>query len=308
MSRASCAASRTPRASPPSHRCSRAICAWWLAHRTDADGWLSYHCTWEAGEDDNPRLDPGGTGDGVIQGRTRPPELQAAMALSAAILRDLFCRIGDAAEAARWDGVARDYAAHTQALWDNTTRRFRDWDVKAGRWVQHGTSQYWQADSTRFSPLAFTAALLDLPEEQRAALREELRHYNVAPWRWWPSWSGTLCEAAAALGEDAWAAEFVAGIAARVYAENDRRTQAADERPTPGGAREYWPEPLDRLYGQRCLWLGRGNTAARAAPHRRLARRRNGRPDTCASPSCRASRRTGAAPTPSPTRSIAVWQ
>jgi len=217
---------------------------WWLAERTDGDGWLSYHCTWEAGEDDNPRLDPGGTGDGVIQGRTRPPELQAAMALSAAILRDLFARIGDATEAARWDSVAHDYAAHTQELWDDTTHRFRDWDVAAARWVQHGANQYWKADSTRFSPLAFTAALLDLPEAQRTALREELGHYNVAPWRWWPSWSGTLCEAAAALGEDAWAADFVAGIAARVYAENDRRTQAVDERPTPGGAREYWPEPL----------------------------------------------------------------
>ena len=221
---------------------------WWLAERTDADGWLSYHCTWEAGEDDNPRLDPQGTGDGVIQGRTRPPELQAAMSLSARILADLFRYVGDADEARQWDDVARAYAARTGELWDADTGRFRDWDTRAERWVSGG-STYWEADSTRFSPLSLTPALLDLPEHQREALRRELRHYDTAPWRWWASWSGTLCEAAAALGDDAWAAAFVAQIADRVWAENDRREQAHDARPTPGGAREFWPEPLAAFTG-----------------------------------------------------------
>ena len=36
---------------------------WWLEHRVDAEGWLVYKCTWESGEDGNPRLDPGGSGD-----------------------------------------------------------------------------------------------------------------------------------------------------------------------------------------------------------------------------------------------------
>ncbi len=221
---------------------------WWLAERTDGDGWLSYHCTWEAGEDDNPRLDPQGTGDGVIQGRTRPPELQAAMALSARILADLFRYVGNESEAAQWIGVADTYAARTGELWDADTGRFRDWDVAAGRWVSGGSS-YWEADSTRFSPLSLVPALLDLPEAQRDALRRELRHYDTAPWRWWASWSGTLCETAAALGEDVWAADFVAIFADRVWAENDRREQAHDARPTPGGAREFWPEPLSAFTG-----------------------------------------------------------
>lgn len=221
---------------------------WWLTERTDRDGWLSYHCTWESGEDDNPRLDPRGTGDGVIQGRTRPVELQAAMTLSATILTDLFAVVGNADNVRRWRAVAQDYAARTQTLWDGTTGRFRDWDVAAGRFVE-GSSTYWQTDPNRFSPLALTPALLDLPEEQRAALCAELQRYDTAPWRWWPSWSGVLCEAAAALGDDRWAARFVAQIAERVYAENDRRTQPRDSRPTPGMAREYWPEPLDAFTG-----------------------------------------------------------
>ena len=221
---------------------------WWLNERTDSDGWLSYHCTWEAGEDDNPRLDPNGTGDGIIQGRTRPVELQAAMALSAGILRDMFRYIGGTDEATRWDAVTYDYAARVQQLWDGATGRFRDWDVRAGRFIE-GSSTYWETDPNRFSPLSLTPALLDLPEEQRAALRRELVHYDTAPWRWWPSWSGTLGEVAAALGDDGWAARFVEKIVDRVYRENDRRTQAPDERPTPGGAREYWPEPLGKFTG-----------------------------------------------------------
>jgi hypothetical protein len=76
-----------------------------------------------------------------------------------------------------------------------------------------------------------------------------LEHYDTAPWRWWPSWSGTLGEAAAALGCDTWATQFVARIVERVYRENDRRTQEPDERPTPGNAREYWPEPLGKFTG-----------------------------------------------------------
>jgi hypothetical protein len=221
---------------------------WWLTERTDRAGWLSYHCTWEAGEDDNPRLDPNGTGDGIIQGRTRPVELHAAMALSASILRDMFAFIGDQEETARWETIAREYATRLQQLWDGATGRFRDWDVAAGRFIE-GSSNYWETDANRFSPLSLTPALLDLPEEQRDALRRELIHYDTAPWRWWPSWSGTLGEVAAALDCDAWAARFVAKIVERVYRENDRRTQAPDERPTPGVAREYWPEPLGKFTG-----------------------------------------------------------
>ena len=42
---------------------------------------------------------------------------------------------------------------------------------------------------------------------------------------------------------------FATQIVDRVYRENDRRTQEPDERPTPGGAREYWPEPLGKFTG-----------------------------------------------------------
>ena len=29
---------------------------WWLAHRTDQDGWLYYACSWESGQDNSPRF------------------------------------------------------------------------------------------------------------------------------------------------------------------------------------------------------------------------------------------------------------
>ncbi|GAH40665.1 unnamed protein product, partial [marine sediment metagenome] len=59
---------------------------WWLDNRIDEEGWAVYKCTWEAGEDCNPRLDPDETGDADITGIVRPVELQAAIAISAHIL------------------------------------------------------------------------------------------------------------------------------------------------------------------------------------------------------------------------------
>src|SRR5438874_952076 len=43
-----------------------AFASWWLENRVDAEGWLVYKCTWEAGEDGNPRLDPTGSGNADI--------------------------------------------------------------------------------------------------------------------------------------------------------------------------------------------------------------------------------------------------
>ena len=69
---------------------------WWLEHRTDADGWLVYKCTWESGEDGNPRLDPSGSGDADISHRVRPVELQATLAHAAGVLAFFAAELGAA--------------------------------------------------------------------------------------------------------------------------------------------------------------------------------------------------------------------
>lgn len=216
---------------------------WWLAERTDPDGWAVYKCTWEAGEDDTPRLDPERRGDNVVSAFVRPVELQAALALSAGVLARFADVVGDAAGGERWRAVAAEYRERTRALWDGTVGRFRDWDARAGRFLAPaGEANYWGVDPCRYSALAFTPALAGLADEPyRSGLRRELPAYAGPPWTLWASWSYVVLEAALALGERGFAARVAHEIVARVYRELDTHEIAGPSHPTPGVAREYWP-------------------------------------------------------------------
>jgi hypothetical protein len=224
---------------------------YWLRERTDEAGWVVYKCTYEAGEDCTPRLDPAAEGDEVISRFVRPVELQATLAQSATILARFARELGQAERAARWDAVARDYAARTQQLWDPAAGRFRDWDKRANAFLAApGTPSYWQTDPVRFSPLSLTPLVAGLATpEQRARLRDEIPYYDAAPWCLWPSWSYVVAEAATNAGWHEFAGRFAARIVDRVYRANDRRTLAAAARPTPGTAPEFWPLDLAEFNG-----------------------------------------------------------
>ena len=224
---------------------------WWLAERTDADGWATYKCTWEAGEDDTPRLDPELRGDNVVSEYVRPVELQATMALSAGVLERFATLLGRPDDALRWRAVADAFEARTRALWDPAEGRFRDWDRRYGRFLEpSGESNYWGIDPCRYSALAFTPLLAGLATaEQRQALAGELEAYTTPPWTLWASWSYVVLESALAAGERRFAGRVAAGIVARVYEQLDRRRLGNPPGPTPGIAREYWPLDVDAWDG-----------------------------------------------------------
>jgi hypothetical protein len=234
---------------------------WWLAHRTDAHGWAAYKCTWEAGEDDTPRLDPERRGDNVVSGFVHPVELQAAIALSANVLARLAAPAGHADRIARWRAVASKFAAKTQEMWDPAAGRFRDWDVRAGRFVEPAAhANYWGVDPCRYSALAFVPLLAGLATSaQAAALARELEHYARPPWTMWPSWSHVVLEAATAGGFRQFAGGVATDIVDRVYRELDRRS-LPDGGPLPGVAREYWP--VDLADWRSCEGYGWGATTA----------------------------------------------
>ncbi len=219
---------------------------YWLRERTDEDGWVVYKCTWEAGEDCSPRLDPAARGDEVISHVVRPVELQATLAQSAAILARFARELARPDRERRWSAVAETYAGRTQQLWDPAAGRFRDWDKRTGQFRQvAGEPTYWQTDPIRFSALSLTPLVAGIvTAEQRARLRDELAAYDAAPWCLWPSWSYVVAEAATAAGWHDLAARFAERIVRRVYASNDRRSLADAPRPTPGTAPEFWPLDL----------------------------------------------------------------
>ena len=224
---------------------------YWLTERTDPEGWCVYKCTWEAGEDCTPRLDPSGAGDEVISRYVRPVELQATMSQSAAILARFAHELGRADDETRWRTIAADYALRTQELWDPVAGRFRDWDKRSGQFLGGAESQsYWQTDPVRYSALSLTPLVAGLATaEQCARLASEIAFYDAPPWCLWPSWSYVVAEAATTAGWHDFAGKFAARIIGRVYEQNDRRSLEVSPRPTPGTAPEFWPIDLADFNG-----------------------------------------------------------
>lgn len=218
---------------------------WWLANRTDHDGWAVYKCTWESGEDCSPRLDPEQTGFADLSRMARPAELQAAIAQSARVLQLLGAHLGISdARMAGWARVYDDYCQKTRQLWDPGRGHFRDLLPQSGAWVE-AAAEYWGAnvthDALQLIPLMYDVAT----EAQKARLAHHLPAFNAVPWVLWPSWTYVVTEACLAVGRYDVASEMSAGIIRRVYRENDRRGVSDDVAPLPGVAREYWPLTLD---------------------------------------------------------------
>jgi mannosylglycerate hydrolase MGH1-like protein len=210
---------------------------WWLAHRTDADGWLVYKCTWESGEDGNPRLDPTGSGDADISQHARPVELQATLAHAAGVLAFFATELG--ADPSRWHSVSAEYRRRTQSLFDPVERRYRD-RLTAPR----DTDQtYWGIDPHRYSAQSLTPLLVGLPLDP-----VEVERHMLPPWSLWPSWTWSVVESAAAAGMSARVGELAYETIDRVYHITTRRELGSLRRPMPGCSPEFWPEDW-RTYG-----------------------------------------------------------
>jgi len=211
---------------------------YWLNERVDDEGWLVYKCTWESGEDGNPRLDPSGSGGGVISSRVRPVELQATMAHAAQVMRFFSTELGHERDSARWRTIERAYRERTRRLFDPGEGRYRDWLSRENRFQQPCPDHpYWGIDSCRWSPLGLTPLLIGEP-----LASDEIWRHARAPWTWWPSWTYALVESAAAAGHVARVGALVSEIIERVYRVTTRHELGTLERPMSGCAPEFWPE------------------------------------------------------------------
>jgi hypothetical protein len=210
---------------------------WWLANRTDAHGWLVYKCTWESGEDGNPRLDPSGSGDADISGRVRPVELQAAVAHAARVLAFFASELG--ADATPWRRLEADYRQRTAQLYDPAAGRYADWLIAEDR-LQLGSCAdhpYWGVDPCRYSAQSLTPLLVGLPLAEA-----EIWRLAAPPWTLWPSWTWSLVESAAAAGRYLGIGQLAFNTIDRVYRMTTRRELGSLRRALPGCSPEFWPE------------------------------------------------------------------
>lgn len=215
---------------------------WWLTERTDADGWLVYKCTWESGEDGNPRLDPSGSGDADISSHVRPVELQATLAHAAAVLALFATELG--LDPSHWQRLRAEYVARTRKMFDPTAGRYRDWSIVAQRPQSECPDRpYWGIDPCRYSAQSLTPLLVGLP-----LAADEVWRHATPPWILWPSWTLSIVESAAAAGLFAGVGQLAADIVDRVYRVTTRRDLDSLRRPMPGSSPEFWPEDW-RTYG-----------------------------------------------------------
>lgn len=199
---------------------------WWLAERSDDDGWLHFACSWESGQDESPRFGPQSLGGGHPIRHVRPVDLHGAVAHAAGTLARWAALLGYADDAATWQTLADDYTARLGALWNG--ERFADYDASAATLTATD-------DVMLLAPLALGVTM----PAQIAALGPALQRLRAEAQEW-PMGAWTATESLLAAGMTQHAAEIAAAVCDRAYGFWDAR-EAMPDRTLPGVACEYWP-------------------------------------------------------------------
>ena len=228
---------------------------WWLEHRTDAEGWLVYACSWESGQDVSSRFGPQQTGGTIIQ-HVRPVDLQASMVQGAEILSrwamlllydtstqnaeanstslaeialSAVAPVDFAGEAAYWQKVANEFTVKTRQMWRDGW--FRDYDSVAQEWSS-------QQDGMHLAPVFCGASGWGHIEQLRPYLSQPPSHSNGWAPLCWPPVVMTLIGAASAAKMPFDAAELAYQFIDASYRSIDSRA-LNEESGLPGVTREY---------------------------------------------------------------------
>lgn len=212
---------------------------WWLDQRRDAEGWLTYACSWESGQDVSSRFGPQQTGGTIIQ-HVRPVDLQASMAQGAALLARwaelLAPTHTDEArpnpypgELAFWNEIAHEFSVKTRLMWRDGW--FRDYDSVARIWSS-------ERDAMHLAPVFCGLAEREQIAQLRPILAEPPRHSSHWAPLSWPPVVMTLIGATDAAGMHAEAAELASRFIDASARSTDSR-ELDEHGGLPGVTREY---------------------------------------------------------------------
>ncbi len=208
---------------------------WWLDHRSDAEGWLVYACSWESGQDVSSRFGPQQTGGTIIQ-HVRPVDLQASMAQGSALLVRWATLLAAehpsedwSADIAHWRTVVDEFTRKTRLMWQHGW--FRDFDAVAGEWSS-------QQDAMHLAPVFCGVAAQDEVEQLRPYLAQPPMHSSGWAPLSWPPVVMTLVGAADVAQMPLDAAELAYRFIDASYRSTDRRELDAHGG-LPGVTREY---------------------------------------------------------------------
>ncbi len=217
---------------------------WWLANRTDKDGWFHALCSWESGQDASKRFLVAEENAGAVAAFVRTVDIEASMADAMRGMAALAPPAGRPGDVALWTKLAGLRVDRTRSMFVNGW--FRDFDARTGKPIV--LKDYF--DIMMLAPLALDIAT----PEQMKQVRPMFDYFreHAPEWLIWPNFVLTYSEAAWYAGVPLMGAQAIADVAARVYARTDaRHTTPAGKssRPlpepynyrVPGIADEYWP-------------------------------------------------------------------
>jgi len=234
---------------------------WWLANRTDGNGWFHCKCSWESGQDASKRFLVAAENPGAVSDFVRTVDVEAAMADGFSNMA-LFCETaGHPEDGNRWRELARHRIETTRAMFVDGW--FRDFDSRDNKPII--LKDYY--DIMMLYPLALGITT----EEQTRALTPWLKYFaeHALYWLEWPSFMFPYCEAAWNAGQRLALGNIVAGTASRVYKRTDSRRirgiagaettlPAQYQYRMPGVGTEFWPIEEDNPGG--CENYGWGAT------------------------------------------------
>ncbi|MGE5313079.1 MAG: MGH1-like glycoside hydrolase domain-containing protein [Acidobacteriota bacterium] len=207
---------------------------WWLAHRTDREGWLHCNNSWESGQDGSRRFLVAEHNEAAVADFVRTVDVEASMAEAMGVMEEFASMLGKEDDARRWRRLSQERALRTQSMFFHGW--FHDIDARSGAPIILPDNR----DVAFLTPLACRVAR----PEQIDSMRSLLRGFRSG--HEWPPGLFTLSEAAWNAGERSLASEAVYRTAERVYTRLDRREVMFKESEyayrIPGVANEFWPE------------------------------------------------------------------
>jgi hypothetical protein len=239
----------------------KAYLDWWLANRTDDEGWIVFKCSWESGQDASRRFLIQQKTGGELTDFVRTVDGQASMAEACHYMSEYAEWLGlGPSEVARWRSLAENYINKTRSLYKDGW--FRDFDKRSGMLIE--IRDYY--DVMMVSPIMCNAA----SDDQIFEVLDMLNYYdrNPAFWLEWPSfvyvfgessWYATLRAlqtgyewGGRALIEKNFLSNALYKVIERVYTNWDSRKMIGDH--IPGVSWEFWP--LQGAGGSECYGWG----------------------------------------------------
>ena len=223
----------------------KAYLQWWLANRTDNDGWFHASNSWESGQDASERFMVDANDPAAAAQYVRTVDIEAAMAGAMKNMVTYATFAGESEDVPYWTSLANERVGRVRSMF--VDGRFRDFDARSGKPII--LKDYYSI--MMLCPISLGIA----SERQMKNSSETIRYFRDHGrfWLEWPSFMFPFGEAAWNAGERKLLSEILVNSGQGIFPGMDShevQSELADDCPglsqqysyrSPGVAAEWWP-------------------------------------------------------------------